>query len=267
MLHSWRMLRAQRMAAHSDHPTAPRPLELPASSLITPRARAELLQRLCHGVCRLHDVALDVGGRFPDEPVIYVGNHLGYIDPIAICSLTPCSPIAKLEVASWPVVGTLAQQMNVIFVRRGDPASGARALRLSIRRLEAGVNVLNFPEGTTTRGDVREFQRGLFGVARRLGVAIVPLALSFDRPGLCWVDDDRLVSHYARTLLGAVHRVRLEVGPRMYARGRESPAELAERARRWIIAARARHGNRLPPPLAPPSHIRAGASANVTAST
>lgn len=264
MLHSLRLLRAQRMAAQADDTAPSRPLGAPTSSLITPRARADLLQRLCQSVCRLHDVILDASGRFPDEPVIYVGNHLGYVDPIAICSLTPCSPIAKLEVASWPVVGKLTQQMNVIFVRRGDPNSGARALRLAARRLEAGVNVLNFPEGTTTRGDVREFQRGVFGIARRLGVAVVPLALSFETPALCWVDDDRLVSHYARTLLGAVHRVQLEVGPRMYARGHESAVELAERARRWIVAARARHETRLPP-FAYPSGVRALAVTNAAA--
>lgn len=266
MLHTWRLLRAQRMVADVADPAAPRRLEASPHSLITPRARAELLQRLCRSVCRLHDVSLDVGGRLPDEPVIYVGNHLSYIDPIAICSLTPCAPIAKLEVASWPLVGPLAQQLNVIFVRRGDPASGARALLRSLRRLEAGVNVLNFPEGTTTRGDMRPFQRGLFGVARRLGVAVVPLALSFETPALCWVDDDRLVSHYARTVLGAAHRVRLDVGPRMYARGRESPAELAERTRHWIIAARASHGMRWPSRRAHAGNIQARGAASATAS-
>lgn len=237
MLHSLRLLRAQRMAAGAA-PLGPPHLELVSGSLISPRVRAECLQALCRRACRLHDVEPDVRGRFPREPVIYVSNHLGYLDPIVICSLVPCAPIAKVEVASWPLVGALTRHTNIIFVRRGDAASGARALRLATRRLEAGVSVLNFPEGTTTRGELLAFRRGVFGIARRLGVAIVPLALSFESAELCWVDDDSLVSHYARSLLGRAHRVHVEVGPPLYARAHETPAELAARARAWIVTAR-----------------------------
>lgn len=224
-------------AALLDPPAAP---QLDQSSLISASVRAESLQALCQSACRLHDIETVVSGRLPREAVIYVSNHLGYLDPIVICGLVPCAPIAKLEVASWPLVGALTRHANVIFVRRGDAYSGAHALRLATRRLAAGISVLNFPEGTTTRGEMLSFQRGVFGIAKRLGVAVVPLAISFERPELCWVDDDSVVSHYARTMFGKAHRVYVDVGPRLYVRALETPAELAERARAWIVASRSR---------------------------
>ncbi len=228
------------MAAYAADTLLPDPLEPPPGSLLSPRARAEWLQRLCQSLCRRQELEVSVGGRFPREVAIYVSNHLGYVDPLVICSLTPCAPIAKLEVASWPLLGVLTRQLNVIFVRRGDAPAGARALRAVMRRLEAGVSVLNFPEGTTTRGELLPFQRGVFGIAARLGVPVVPLAISFRAPELCWVDDDSLVSHYTRSVLGTVHRVHLDVGPALYASPRETPMEFAERVRSWIAAARSR---------------------------
>lgn len=247
VLHSLRLLRAQLMAVDAGEP--PYVTDLPRGALGAPRVRAEWLQRLCQGVCRLHDLDLQVSGRIPDEPVIYVANHLSYVEPVAICSLTPCAPIAKLEVASWPVVGAIARQLNVIFVRRGDAASAALVLRLAMRRLEAGVSVLNFPEGTTTRGEVLGFRRGIFGIAGRLGVPVVPLALSFAAGELCWVDDDSFVAHYARTVIGASHSVHIQVGPMMFMRAGESAEEFAERTRAWIVNARRRGGSRSTPAL------------------
>jgi hypothetical protein len=68
--------------------------------------RASMLSGLCARVCELHAINVDVSGPRPRGPVIIVANHLGYIDPIVLCSLFPCSPIAKHEIASWAVVGT-----------------------------------------------------------------------------------------------------------------------------------------------------------------
>lgn len=249
MLHPLRLLRTQLMAIDLGAPVLQHTADFSASSLHAPRARAAFLQRLCQRACRLHHLDVQVTGELPDEPVIYVANHLGYVDPVAICSLTPCAPIAKLEVASWPVIGAICRQMNVIFVRRDDTGNAARALRLAVRRLEAGVSVLNFPEGTTTRGDVLGFRRGVFGVSGKLGIPVVPLALSFAAPGLCWVDDDSFVAHYARTVIGTAHSVQIQVGPLMRLRAGETATEFAARARAWIVAAR-RRGEGTPEPQA-----------------
>src|SRR5690606_35410077 len=104
----------------------------------TPMGRAKALSTACRKLCQLHQLSPRLDGNLPRGPVIYVSNHMGYVDPLAICSLVPCSPIAKAEVADWPIIGSVAQQLNVIFVERGNHQSAALALQTAMRRLEAG---------------------------------------------------------------------------------------------------------------------------------
>ncbi len=248
MFHSIRFLRAQLMASELTEPGVQLMSDLALNPFRAPLARAQSLQRACQMVCQMHGLTIRLAGNLPTEPAIYVSNHMGYVDPVAICSVTPCSPIAKSEVASWPCIGALARRMNVIFVQRGNTASATRALRLAMHRLEAGVSVLNFPEGTTTRGDMLQFRRGIFGLSALMKVPVVPLALSFDELGLCWVDDDSLIGHYSTALLGRSHFVDLQAGPPMFIRPSETPAEFAARVRGWILSARSAHGSRRPSP-------------------
>jgi len=101
--------------------------------------------------------------------------------------------------------------MNVSFVRRGAPQSGARVLKQCLRTLRAGVSVLNFPEGTTSRGGLLPFQLGAFWLARRSGLPIIPIGMEFETPEMCWVDDDAFLPHYGRILWGRAQGKRLNV--------------------------------------------------------
>jgi 1-acyl-sn-glycerol-3-phosphate acyltransferase len=238
VFHSFRFLRAQLSASPLGDPGVQLMSDVALSAWRTPLARARSLQQACDTVCRMHGLEVRVHGTFPRDLAIYVCNHLGYIDPVAICSVIPCAPIAKVEVASWPCIGALARRLGVIFVQRNDTVSATRALLAAKRRLEAGVSILNFPEGTTTRGELLPFRRGIFGLATRLGVPIVPLAMHFDEPDLCWVDDDSFIVHYSTAMIGKAHCVGVRVGPQMYARSQESPSQFASRVRGWIASAR-----------------------------
>jgi 1-acyl-sn-glycerol-3-phosphate acyltransferase len=72
-----------------------------------------------------------------------------------------------------------------------------RALRSAEAALAAGLPVLNFPEGTTTAGrSVLPFRPGVFGIARRSGVPVVPVALAYDPPELAWVGEDAFLPHW-----------------------------------------------------------------------
>jgi 1-acyl-sn-glycerol-3-phosphate acyltransferase len=174
-----------------------------------PMARAWTLRQLCRGLSELHGIDVRWSGELPERPSVVVCNHLGYLDPLILCSLLPLSPIAKIELASWPALGNVLARSNVIFVRRGDPYSGALALRRALRALAAGVSVLNFPEGTTTSGPLLPFRRGAFWLARRGGVKIVPVALRFGDARLCWIDDQAFLPHYCRLWTRKDRRVEL----------------------------------------------------------
>ncbi len=176
-----------------------RRVSVPADTAEAIRVRAAVLRGCCSTMVLAHGIRPRVLGRPPAGPTVIVANHLGYLDPLILAALVPCAPIAKREASRWPLIGPALSQMGLVFVDRGDARSGARALRGARRALEAGVSVLVFPEGTTTHGDeVLPFRRGIFGVARHLGVPVVPTALSFADRSCCWVGDAPFAPHYAR---------------------------------------------------------------------
>lgn len=199
------------------------------------RARATRAQVAARDVLGHHGVRLHVAGPQPRGAAIVVANHLSYLDPLVVASLVRSIAIAKADVARWPILGARLRELGVVFVRRGDAWSGAAALRGAAAALEAGVCVLNFPEGTTTDGrTVLPFKRGIFGLARRLGVPVVPVRIAYDDPRACWVDDQAFVPHYAwlaRTAgIGANVRFGVPVAPD------HDAATFAERARRAVAS-------------------------------
>ncbi len=198
------------------------------------RAQAGALCRLARELCRVHGLELAIEGILPDGPAVFIANHVSYIDALVLAALAPSAPIAKAEVASWPVFGASARSLGVLLVQRGDAWSGARALRSALRSLDAGVSVLGFPEGTTTHGGAPlPFHRGLFGVAARAGVPVVPIALAYEDPELAWVGDEWFLPHYLRTAMRPTTAVSVRLGAPLFAGGAR-PEHFAARAREKI---------------------------------
>jgi len=226
---AWRVLRALVELRHTG------PAEL--------RHKAQRLRELCAMVCDMHRIEIEVRGQLPESPAILVANHLGYIDPVVLCSLLPLSPIAKSEISDWALVGVPLERLNVSFVRRGDAHSGARVLLRSLRNLSAGLSVLNFPEGTTSRGGLLPFHLGAFWLSRRTGVPVVPISMDFENMRLCWVDREAFLPHYARVWWGGgARRVRVSVGQALYPEDYRSELDLSWAARESITNGRMPYG-------------------------
>jgi 1-acyl-sn-glycerol-3-phosphate acyltransferase len=209
--------------------------ELGVARLSPPRDPCEAAHRLARAIgaiARAHDLEVRVRGEVPRGRALIVANHVSYLDPIAILSVCPAIPVAKGDVASWPIVGAVASQLGVLFVQRDDPAERVATLRRIHDRLALGAAVLNFPEGTTTRGaGVMPFWRGTFGIAQRLGVPVIPVALRYRDPELAWCGQATFLPHYWRTLRRARVEVAITFGAPMHARTGEPPEAMAARAR------------------------------------
>jgi 1-acyl-sn-glycerol-3-phosphate acyltransferase len=222
--------------------------ELGAARMAPPKDLRDAAHRLAGAVgaiARAHDLAVTVHGDVPRGPALVVANHLSYLDPLAILPVCPALPIAKGEVADWPLIGSIAASLGVTFVRRADPMARVRVLRRIHRLLAAGVPVLNFPEGTTTSGDrVLPFWRGTFGIAQRLGVPVVPVALAYRDPALAWCNAATFLPHYLKTAARARIDVTVTFLPAMPARTGELPEDAAARARNAIVRATLVHGTR-----------------------
>ena len=195
------------------------------------RSQAYALSRLSGAICSGNGLRIAISGPIPRGPVVLVANHVGYLDPLVLASIVPCIPVAKRELATWPVIGRAAREHGVLFVHRGRVESGAAVLRGARRALGASLSVLNFPEGTTTRGDrVLPFRRGIFGLARLADVPVVPAALVLEDEALSWTGDDLLLPHLARTLARREHAVRVRFGRAMLPRRFGSADDLAREA-------------------------------------
>lgn len=212
--------------------------ELGSARMAPPRDARDAAHRLAGAlgaIGRAHDLHVDVRGEVPRGAALIVANHVSYLDPIAIIPTCPALPIAKGEVMSWPIVGPIGHALGVTFVRRGDPMARARVLRHVHDLLARGVPILNFPEGTTTDGTrVRAFHRGTFGIAQRLGIPVVPLAIHYRDPALAWCDAATFLPHYLRTAGQSSVEVSLAFCPAMPPRTGEAPEDMAARARNTI---------------------------------
>jgi 1-acyl-sn-glycerol-3-phosphate acyltransferase len=193
---------------------------------------ARRAMRTARTILHVHGVDVRGVGREPRGACVLAVNHLSYLDPLVACAILPCIAIAKGETRGWPLIGRGLAALGVVFVQRGDPYSGAIALRRAWRALGAGATVLNFPEGTTSDGrTVGPFKRGMFGLARLAGVPIVPARVAYDDDRVPWFGGQTFAPHYWR--LAGVSRVGavLRFGDPLWPSAAEDAESLARRAR------------------------------------
>jgi len=215
--------------------------ELGSARTAQPRDPLDAAHRLAGALgtmARAHELVVTTRGAIPRGRALIVANHVSYLDPIAILPHCPALPLAKGEVAEWPIVGSLAAALGVVFVTRKDPAARVRVLRRVHDLLAVGVPVLNFPEGTTTRGIlVKPFWRGTFGVAQRLGVPVIPVALHYRDPEMAWTGGAAFLPHYIKVASRPRIEITLQFLPALPPRTGELPEAFAARARNMIARA------------------------------
>jgi 1-acyl-sn-glycerol-3-phosphate acyltransferase len=116
--------------------------------------------------------------------VLYVANHISWLDIELMHSQRPVSFVAKSEIARWPFVGWLAAQAGTIFHRRGSTDSLAVVMATVVERLKAGTPVGVFPEGGSGHGDtVGTFHARIFQTALDANAPVQPVALRYGRDG------------------------------------------------------------------------------------
>ena len=116
--------------------------------------------------------------------VLFVANHVSWIDISALHSQRMMGFVAKREIAGWPLVGWLAGRGETIFHQRGSQESLGGVLHEMVARLRSGRGVGVFPEGRTRGGDhVGPFHARIFQAAVEADVAVQPVALRYGADG------------------------------------------------------------------------------------
>jgi 1-acyl-sn-glycerol-3-phosphate acyltransferase len=116
-------------------------------------------------------------------PFILVTNHCSNLDPLMMGWASGHQIgrvvhfMAKIEMRSWAIIGWLATQAGVYFVRRGERDRAAQ--QFSLEALADGRPIAIFPEGTRSRdGHLKEGKPGAALIAMRSGAPLVPAAVS-----------------------------------------------------------------------------------------
>jgi 1-acyl-sn-glycerol-3-phosphate acyltransferase len=120
------------------------------------------------------------------RPYVVVSNHESFVDILLISHLpTEMKWMSKIEIMKIPFVGWMMRLARDIPLERGDSTSGKAALDACVERLESGVSVMIFPEGTRSKsGEMRNFRAGAFKVAIEGHYPILPLAVYGTRDAL-----------------------------------------------------------------------------------
>ena len=167
---------------------------------------------------------LRITGQLPEQPMLWVANHVSWADIPLLGQLTPLSFLSKAEVRRWPLAGWLAHKAGTLFIRRG--AGDSQWLNQQLQRyLKDGRPLLLFPEGTTHDGStLRTFHGRLLSSAIELQIPLQPVAIRYLHRGQpCslspFVGDDDMFSHLLRLLRGEVRDVEIHLLPPLCSHG------------------------------------------------
>lgn len=173
------------------------------------RWRALVLHRWARSAAFVLGLKIDVSCNAPAAPFLLVSNHLSYVDVVVFASQLPCSFVAKKDVESWPIIGTLCRSVGTIFIDRGNRRDLARVNDGIAQALEDGHGVVLFAEGTSTNGSsVLRFRSSLLEAPAIQGFPVSYAAVSYrvladDPPAslsVCWWGDMTFGSHFAELL-------------------------------------------------------------------
>lgn len=158
-------------------------------------------------LCRIIGVRITVKGRPQTGAVLFVANHVSWLDIFCIAAVCPTHFLAKREVADWLLFGWLARRAGTAFIRRGGDNGAGEAAEQLIWRLRNNGRVLVFPEGTSTPGrTVRRFYPRLFQAALHARCPVQSIALRYPHPAgglhpdVPFVGDAALLPHLWRLL-------------------------------------------------------------------
>lgn len=208
--------------------------------------------RLLAWILRMRVVAR--GATVPARARLLAANHVSWLDILALSSVEPMCFLAKIEVASWPVISFFVRVQETVLINRKRRRSIPGANATMAQRMHAGRTMLLFPEGTTGDGlTLRKFHSSHFAAARDLlaqetgleDVAVQPVAIKYSTPRAAWFGDASLVPHLWSLLRGSPISCELAFGePLPYRRdsnrkhvASEVAAQIDEMLRHMVPAA------------------------------
>lgn len=154
-----------------------------------------------------------------EKPVLFVANHVSWLDIFIINQRRATSFVAKKEIRQWPVIGWLVAWSGTVFIDREQRHAIKQVVVQIQQKLTQNQAVGLFPEGRTSDGlQVQAFHSSLFETAIRATLDVQPIALRFYQgtqrcTHVAFVGDQTLVQNVWRLLTCQGVRIECEFLP------------------------------------------------------
>ena len=134
----------------------------------------------------LSGAKLEVHGREnirPGRAALYLANHQSNVDPPALVSiLPPVWIMAKKEFFNVPLLNIGMRMRGFIAIDRKNRTGAIQSIDRAAEAMKSGRPFIAFPEGTRSPdGRLRRFKGGVFVMAIKAGVPVVPISVSGSR--------------------------------------------------------------------------------------
>ena len=111
-----------------------------------------------------------------------ISRHVSYTDGLILGSLLPSILLSKDEIRRWPLIGLVTAISGTVFVDRQKKNKVAEPLEKMIELLKGRINVVVFPEGTSSDGTaLKPFQAVFFQAPIAAYSPVVPVTISYVR--------------------------------------------------------------------------------------
>ena len=111
---------------------------------------------------------------------LVVANHISWLDIFVLLSRLPVVFVAKKELRAWPVLGWLIALSGTQFIDRSRRSSLKQVNAALTQRLQGGIAVAVFPEGTTSAGThILPLHAGVLQAAMDAKAPIQPFVLQY----------------------------------------------------------------------------------------
>jgi 1-acyl-sn-glycerol-3-phosphate acyltransferase len=175
-------------------------------------------------------IKLVVNGSPPvSGPMLLAANHISWVDIVVMHATRHCRFVSKDEVGRWPLVSTLANAADTLYITRESRRDAMRVVHQMAQCLRDGDVLAIFPEGTTGDGSkLLPFHANLLQAAISANAPIQPVALQFmdGQSGAisfapCYVGADTLWQSLWRTLCADNVQAVVQFGTPEWAQGRD----------------------------------------------
>lgn len=137
--------------------------------------------------------------------VVYLANHVSWLDILSIAGASGTAFVAKAETAKVPLVGWLARLNRTVFIQREARMDVAEQINAVREALADNWSVTIFPEGTTTDGrSLLPFKSSMLKILEPPppGVMVQPVLIDYGAVAeeIGWVGDESGLDNGKRIL-------------------------------------------------------------------